>query len=561
MKKPLAILIYIGVILMVAAVLYRHSTLDHSSYSGSIEPRYQGERLSYWLQHLYSYDFRGQHINPAAADALQYSGVDALPLLLDWISRPAPTFTPGAVDFQRHAVDGFEILGPIAKPAIPKLMNNVAKGSYHSMQALEFIGRDAVPALTNKLLQTLADKRAPVMNWRHPGYKKNFFHVQTLIIRGLREMGTNAEAAIPALKMAMYANHGWRGEDNPYAAFVSVGQNHPEIVIPALIDVLDNADAPAINRGAVASAIALLGTNHADVFLPHLIGGIGEKRTDHANRRTMAGALALVGQNHPDLVVPVLIEAFTNTAVEYRDGIADALASFGEAARPALPLLLTASQSQYFYLREKAAVAVKKIAPERTNSLATLIQDLNNREPGYRQQAVYTLGRLGTNGAEAVPALMECLSHPDTQTRIDAARALNKIGVTSDEFISAMGENLSCTNYFMAGEARETLARFAPTSRLAFVTLIKRGVRGPVSRDVRFQAKWALVQASRQDATFLLDCLDDSDVALRSGSLAVFYELAQRVPQAIPKLKELARHDPDPSVRNLAAEVLKLQLE
>jgi HEAT repeat protein len=564
MKKRLTILLGIGGLLILSVGLYWQSKVDHRFSFAVFEPRYEGESLSYWVQNLYSYN-QTRHVNGASQAAILYTGTKALPLLLDWVSRPDPRFyRPGQIEYQRHAVEAFEVLGPVAKPAIPQLIKNVSKGSRYSMQALEFIGPDAVPPLADKLVGTLADKRQPVMNWRDSGYKEGFFHVQEIIINGLREMGTNAEAAIPAMTKVIYANHSWHwwGEGNdPYSALVSIGQNHPEVVVPALIDVLTNATSPVFNRGAIAQAMALFGTNHADVFLPVLMISLNDKRTDDWNRRTMAGALAVVGQGKPDLVVPVLLEAFTNSDVKYRDGIADALGAFGSDARRALPLLLDASRNPYFYLREKAAIALKKIDPERADSLSMMIKDVDNREPGFRQQTIYALGKLGTNALEAVPALLKCMSNRDPQTRIDATRALNQIGVASDEFISALGTNLSDTNSFVVQEALSNLAALASHSKLAFVTLIQKGVRGQIGRDERWQARWRLIELSRDDPKFLLECLDNSDATVRSGALIVFYELERSVPQSIPKLKELSKNDPDSDVRSRAADVLRLQLQ
>lgn len=558
-KRQFPIIFGLVVVLSGALLLftYYHSNPSHVFF----EPHYQDEPLSYWVQNLYRYD-RTRHLNVTSAEALRHLGKDALPLLVDWISRPEPTyFRPGNIEYQRLAVDAFEILGPIAKPAIPDLMKNVEKGSYHSMRALKFIGQDAVPALTNKLSETLADKRKALLNWRDPGYKKNFFHVQALIVQGLGEMGTNAESAIPVLKRALYADHGWRPEVSPHSALVSVGSNQPAVVIPTLLDALTNSSAPALNRGLAAAALTAFGTKFAAISLPPLITAMGDAGTDQRNHPAIANALAVVGQSHPELVIPVLINAFKRSPQDFQGGIASAMAMFGNNARPAIPLLETASKSQNFYLRQKAAIAVKTIAPENTNALASLIRDLNNHEPGLRQQTIYALGRLGTNAVEAAPALLKCLSHPYMQTRIDAIRALNDIGVRSDEFILALGDNLAAPNGFTAGVAGDTLADLASSSKLAFVTLLKKALTGSVTSEVRNQAKYRLVDISRENPIFMLECLEDADPLVRSGALILFYNLPQDVPAAVPKLRQLSTNDPDPDVRSRAADVLRLQTQ
>lgn len=560
MKRRLQILIGVGAVLIVSVYIYWDNQTNHRLAAiFSLEPTYEGKTFTYWMHHWYLNPW-GSPVNAEAQTALKAMGEKAVPYLVEWVKEP-PKYGL-EINRPERALQGFKLLGPTARTAIPELVENIAENQWYPARALQLIGKDAVPPLAEKLMETLADKREPVMNWRDRRYKGNFFHVQVAVIRCLREMGTNAEPAIPALVASLPANHRWRWNDDPYEALVSVGVNHPEIVVPALVNVLTNATVPAFNRGNIAMAMSAFDTNHAEVFLPVLLDTINDRRTDDWSRRGMAQALAVVGQNHPDLVVPVLMEAFTNSNNQYRDGIAEALGKFENQARPALPLLRLATHDSYFYLREKAAIAEMQIAPEESEALAVLIRDVNNAELGYRQQAIYALGKLGTNGQEAVPALLKCLSHPDTQTRIDATRTLNQMGVTSDEFIAALGNNLSCTNTFMVQEAEETLGRLAFHSRLAFVTLVKRGVCGQIGRDYQHEAGWLLANITRTNSQYLLECLDNSDVQLRSGALEVLLELrGSKLPDAIPKLKGLSTNDPDPNIRSRAADALEWGLE
>lgn len=565
MRKPIIFLIVLGVLGAGIAWFFIHRMNEEEFREiFSSEPKYEGRTFTYWMEHWYLNPW-GSPVNPEAQTALKSMGNRAVPYLVKWINQ-SPRY---GLELNRpeRALQGFQVLGPAANSAIPDLIKNIDENQGYPARALQSTGTGAVPALAEKLLETLADKREPIMNWRDPGYKGNFFHVQVAVIRCLKEMGTNAEAAIPALVKTMQANHRWWWTDNPYAALVSVGKNHPEIVVPALADAMTNSSVPAYNRGDIADAMSSFGTNHAEVYLSVLMETINDKRTDNWNRRAMAGALAIVGRNHPDLVVPVLMAAFTNSADQYRDGIAEALGSFGNNARAALPLLLPAIHSSYFYLGEHAAIAVKKIAPERSEATAVLIQDLNNPEPGYRQQTIYALGRLGTNGLDAVPALLQCLSHPDMQTRIDATRSLSQIGVASDEFITDLGENLSCTNEFMVQEAEETLCNLAGHSKLAFVTLLKHGVCGPIGKTYKDQAKFLLANTARTNSEFLLASLDDTNGYVRYGALEIFneFQFAAMQPhfvlEAIAKLTELSTNDPDQNVRRLAADTLRWQAQ
>jgi HEAT repeat protein len=206
-------------------------------------------------------------------------------------------------------------------------------------------------------------------------------------------------------------------------------------------------------------------------------------------------------------------------------------------------------------------VAAKKIAPENTNALSDLIKDLENCDGGTKQRRFRAFGELGTNGLDAVPAMLKFLTNDTTQLRCDAIEALNAIGVKSDEYITILGQTASDTNYFVSGYSQSALCTLATNSKPAYITVLKKVISGSVGRDARQQAKYRLIDISRVNPQFLLEALDDPDPLVRSGDLYVFYDLARGVPDAIPKLRELAANDPDANVRSQAADVLKLQLQ
>ena len=427
---------------------------------------------------------------------------------------------------------------------------------------IENLGTNAVPVLIEFLTTNKFHPQQNATNQLRVSYRN--VRVLEFAMQTLGSMGTNAEQAAPIL--TEYLRNGYTaGQGAAAEALAKVGRNKLEIIIPILINALTNSF-PVHNRGGIAEAMATLGTNYADVFLPVLTGVINDKLTDDANRRTIAGALAVVGKNMPAAIVPMLMVTFTNTATEYRDGIADALASFGNDARSAIPILLVASRSQYFPLRMHAAVAVKIIAPETPNALAPLIKDLESPEMYVRQQTIYTLGGLGTNGYEAVPALLKCLSHSEPQTRIDATRTLNNIGITSDEYVSALGMNLSCSNEYVFLETVETLANIAGHSKAAFFTLAKAAVSGEIQCPIyRDSPIFSLGQVMRTNTPDLLKGLENPDPQVRLGTLEVFNAFRipimrpHIVPEAVPILRELAEKDPDPNVRSRAKDMLYFQ--
>jgi HEAT repeat protein len=567
------------------------------------DPSYDGQPLSHWLRSLFRHDSRERRANPASREALLQIGTNALPLLLDWIERPRGYACLEPV----YAVDGFEVLGPVGMPAVPDLIRLIGKNPNYPEQALVFIGKPAVPAMAAKLVETLSDTNNPYYftGVRADIRRTSGFYIRGRILDVLNQIGTNAEAAIPALFMAAtnypsFPSHRFSG--NPCAVLANVGQNRPEMVVPFLLNCFSDSTAPPWNRELVAQAMSLYGTNQAEAFMPVLIAALHENRsndlsriqigaalaamgsnqpnvlvpaflsalTDQNNgeeiRCSLAGCLANVGRSQPDVVVPALMAAYTNCSVEGRSFIAGLLAGFGERSRSIVPVLMADSRSREIPLNRLdwkvgLASAAKRIAPDVTNTLGPLIEGLGSPDPGIQQWMIRAFGDLGTNGIDGVPALLRYLTNDTTQIRCDAIEALDAIGVKSGEYIANLGQLVSDTNYFVSHYAQSSLCSIATNSKLAFVTVLRKAIASPVEEDVRDQAKYRLIDISRVHPRFLLEALDYPDPKVRAGALSVFYELGQRVQQAIPVLRRLATNDPDANVRSQAADVLRIQLQ
>lgn len=592
-------LLVAGIILVLGVFLYWDNQANHKVTSViSVEPTYEGHPVSYWTDHLV---FWGGQWNAEAEAAIKAMGPKAAPYFGQrmaqrmMIDAGTPNF-----NYYEPLLKAFELLGPDGKPAVPYLIKSLGLNFDCSERALVSIGSNAVPELADKLLATLSDTKNPFYHGaiRMNIHKDSGFFIRGRILSVFDQMGTNAEAALPALIFTASTNLPIFREDfsrqNHYKTLAIVGQNHPDAVIPVLLKKFTSS---APERGQIAEAMAVFGTNQANACLPTLVMALSDKKTDDSGRIQigqtismmagsspddlvsvflaamkdqsspepvrcfMAGYLAKVGSDKPDIVVSALMVAYTNSSLVGRSSIAGALAQFPKQSRSMVPLMLSDAQrpSEHpwdNHWRINLTLAMKAIAPDVPGTLSLLLKDLDDPQAGIRQQTIYALGNLGTNGYEAVPVLLKCLSHPDTQTRIDATRELNQIGVTSDEFISALGMNLSCSNEFMVQEAEETLVTLAGHSELAYVTIAKSG-----------KATFLLGMAMRTNTPALLKGLESNDPRVRLGTLEVFnefrYPMARPhlVPEAIPKLRELSTNDPDQKVRERAADMLYWQAQ
>src|ERR1039457_5599430 len=163
------------------------------------DPEYNGKPLSQWLDTLSS---RGNYniriINEESKDALLHIGTNALPLLLRGIAKPESGWSSPE---QYRALEGFEVLGSAAKPAVPDLINLIGQNQDYPERALVFIGKVAVPALADKLIETLSDTNNPFFFNGHfiAARPASGFNIRNRILDIFDQEGTNAEAALPAL--------------------------------------------------------------------------------------------------------------------------------------------------------------------------------------------------------------------------------------------------------------------------------------------------------------------------------------------------------------------------
>ena len=127
--------------------------------------------------------------------------------------------------------------------------------------------------------------------------------------------------------------------------------------VPDLMALLD-----VTNRDISAVAITCLGNigPEANSAVPRLVRFINDP-----DRIVRFGTTVTLSRIHmrPELVVPVLARNLSPTNVILPTTI-NALAAFGEAAKPSVPILLTFLNQENDYVREAATNALKAIDPE-----------------------------------------------------------------------------------------------------------------------------------------------------------------------------------------------------
>ncbi|MBI3850320.1 MAG: HEAT repeat domain-containing protein [Verrucomicrobia bacterium] len=217
------------------------------------EPAYQGIALSTWLEEL---EGGKEEPNVRAAEAVRQIGTNALMPLLkmlrakdsklklklnEWAQKQSvfEFHFNFASDYRQRAVAGFAVLGPVAEPAIPSLIELFKDDelAYDAMSVLREIGPTAVPPLVAALAN-----------------ENNVVRAQAAT--SLADFGFDARHVVPALIRSL------KDEDavvRSRAASSLALVGNPATAVPALIKYLEVETNDA--RFSTLAALAHLGTN------------------------------------------------------------------------------------------------------------------------------------------------------------------------------------------------------------------------------------------------------------------------------------------------------------
>ncbi|MDB6019186.1 MAG: putative lyase [Pedosphaera sp.] len=361
------------------------------------EPVYRGKSLSAWLESYPVFNVPVEGQEQRANEAVRHMGTNALPALL-----------------------------AMAQTRDSHFKNNLTQ--LLSKQSL--IDFDPTPAFAQR-------RRA---------------------VYGFDALGATAEPAIPKLTELL---------NNPalaYEAADALAKISPK-AIPPLIDALTNQNFKIRVLAARALGVGLATDLSADVATiprlgsnPHLAILALISAAQDTNKSVRLIALFSLGRiaQEPEVVIPALLALLSAGDADSRSGAAQALAQFGENARPAIPTLIKLLGNRTTV--DNAAMALARIGWE---GVSPLTEALANPDGRVRVRAALALGKyIKPNPGEepvkprtpqeidaaariAIPALLNRLQDPDPMVRSWSAWSLGCYARDPELVVPALSQLLA----------------------------------------------------------------------------------------------------------------------
>lgn len=218
-------------------------------------------------------------------------------------------------------------------------------------------------------------------------------------------------------------------------------------------------------------------------------------------RRSAAGLLTHF-REHGDIIIPALIARLDDPAPDFRSAVPTFLASFGPAAKIAMPRLLAMAESSNANESVQAVHAL--ISLDCDGTLRVFLKKLESSDPAVRAHYAELLRFFGPEASCAVPALTNCLRDENQAVRRAAAIALGEIGADPEVVVPALLEKLQEDDLWLRTFAAISLGSFGSQAKAAVPAILSLIGEHSTNKDYRALLLKALVRIDPDTAAKIL---------------------------------------------------------
>ncbi|CAE7804942.1 mpeV [Symbiodinium sp. CCMP2456] len=500
----------------------------------------QAQHSTVWFTRSLQKDFLPRDLEAAC----RKGAAKLLPGLLKALDDSRPPVRQAAAE-----VLGFIGNGNGAELAVPKLqalVKNFSSDEHVQIQAAKALGsirREATEEVLPELVKALHDSDDAVRG---------------RAAEALGFLGKEASGAVPELLKAM-RNSTWALSKASHA-LGSIGKEAKEVVLPQLLDALDDSDT-SVRKGAV-SALGDMG-EEAKEGAPKLMKALHD--SDGTVRIYAAGALEKLGTE----ALGKLAKNVHHYEPWVREHALRALTSIGKEAKEAVPELVDALDDPHFEVRASAAQLLGSMGKEAVEAVPRLGKALvADRHYYVKNVAAFALSQIGKEAKEVVlPEFRKACGDSDNWVRIFSCNAMRFMGKQAKDAVPDLAKMLEDSEVDVRKAAAKALRSLGMEATEAVPNLLK----ALVDSDASVQALAALAlgrmghftEAKESLLRELRNSLQDTDEEVRKRAALAVWEVAKEGPEegtlteAVPELTK-ALQDSDSSVRFYAAKALAL---
>src|SRR5262249_36376790 len=389
-------------------------------------------------------------------------------------------------------LDGFQALGPAARPVLPQLRARLHDPErYVHVKAAETVGAldpsavwECMWVLNRALVNHYYSSAQMAEALRRFGPERAMPHLLPILTHSLANVrnqapAARAQAGAPAVSVLLQAAAApeaglrrgaalalGRFPANPAAAnhaaivkalIKAVGDRDTEVrltaaeslttldpkqapmALPALVRMLDDADASIRSRSTVL--IGRIGPAAKDAF-QNVLARLGD--FDTTVRLDAAATLRLIAPADAAVTVPTLIAVANDKRnMDNRFRAISLLTALGPQGKDATNALLEILKERAPALQIQAGEALVAVNHEQAKVVVDVLKDLLPGEPYYQKlRIIRVFGRAGADAKDTVPALVAELKSAKNRGTIglEVASTLGQIGAAAKDALPALME-------------------------------------------------------------------------------------------------------------------------
>jgi HEAT repeat protein len=196
--------------------------------------------------------------------------------------------------------------------------------------------------------------------------------------------------------------------------------------VPSMIDLVKDKKAGRFSRGNAALALVRIAPTD-DKVLPALVEVLGDKEAPKGVLVDAARAVGVLKREGAD-AVEALGALLSDSDTDVRRAAATTLGLIGQPARRVLPALQKAVKDPDKEVRGQAIHTIGKLGKDAAEAVKVLAEAVTaDKNTEVRLAAIQALAEMGDAAKDALPALMNATNDPKKDVREAAQEAVKKI--------------------------------------------------------------------------------------------------------------------------------------